>query len=89
MERIMDPVTRMEYALGYSSFIPVLGLILGTASIVLGCMKIQAGGLKLVVLGLSGILFNVMIGFMIHHHMIVATQMGLGHLGASMPPSTH
>lgn len=52
-------VTTLEYVVGFLSFIPLLGAVLGIVSIVLGALKFRAGGWKVVLLGVGGILLTV------------------------------
>ena len=52
----------VDYVVGFCSFIPVLGLLLGAASIVLGAIKFKAGGWKIMLLGVGGIFFTVGLG---------------------------
>jgi len=52
-------VSWVEYIFGFCSFIPLVGVFLGIISIVLGALKFKAGGWKVVLLGIGGILFTV------------------------------
>ena len=60
MARKKESITGLEYGLGWASFLPVLGLFTGVAALVLGANKLKAGGAKLAVLALAGILFNLL-----------------------------
>jgi hypothetical protein len=59
MEKEESKVTLVEYILGFCSFIPLLGVLLGVLSIVFGALKFKSGGWKLVLLGVGGILFTI------------------------------
>jgi hypothetical protein len=59
MEKDSSKVTAVEYLLGFLSFIPLLGVLLGVISIVLGALKFKSGGWKVVLLGVGGILVTV------------------------------
>lgn len=59
MEKEESKVTVVEYVLGFCSFIPLVGVLLGILSIVFGALKFKSGGWKLVLLGVGGILFTV------------------------------
>lgn len=52
-------VSLVEYIFGFCSFIPLVGVLLGVISIVLGALKFKAGGWKVVLLGIGGICFTV------------------------------
>ena len=54
-------VTVVEYVLGFCSFIPLLGVLLGILSIVFGAIKFKSGGWKVVLLGVGGILFTIVL----------------------------
>jgi hypothetical protein len=58
MARSKDEISGLEYGLGWSSFIPVLGLFLGLGAIVAGANKLKSGGAKLITLALLGILLG-------------------------------
>ena len=49
----------LPYALGGASFIPLLGVPVGIAAIVIGIIKRKVGGWKLIVLGSLGILLTI------------------------------
>lgn len=61
MEKEAPKVTVLEYVLGFCSFIPLLGVLLGILSIVFGALKFKAGGWKVVLLGVGGILFTIVL----------------------------
>jgi hypothetical protein len=52
-------ITVLEYVIGFASFIPVLGVLLGLVSVVLGSLRFKVGGWKLILLGVGGIFFTV------------------------------
>jgi hypothetical protein len=52
-------ITVLEYILGAGSFIPVIGVLLGLVSIILGSIKFKVGGWKLILMGVFGIFFTV------------------------------
>jgi hypothetical protein len=54
-------VTLVEYILGFCSFIPVAGVVIGVIAIVFGALKFKAGGWKVVLLGVMGILFTIIL----------------------------
>jgi hypothetical protein len=54
-------VTLAEYIIGFCSFIPMIGVLLGAVSIVLGALKFKAGGWKVILLGVGGILFTIVL----------------------------
>ncbi|HJT25034.1 MAG TPA: hypothetical protein VJ873_10680, partial [bacterium] len=54
-------VTILEYVLGFCSFIPLMGVLLGIISIVFGALKFKSGGWKVVLLGVGGILFTIVL----------------------------
>ncbi len=59
MAKDSSNVTAVEYLLGFLSFIPFIGVLLGIISIVLGALKFKSGGWKVVLLGVGGILVTV------------------------------
>lgn len=61
MEKEESKVSLVEYIFGFCSFIPLVGLLLGVISIVLGALKFKAGGWKLVLLGIGGIIFTILL----------------------------
>src|SRR5665213_4312893 len=61
MVKQVNKITAGEYVIGFCSFIPVLGVVLGLVSVVLGALKFKVGGWKLIALGVSGISFTVVI----------------------------
>ncbi|MGE5557700.1 MAG: type II secretion system protein G [Bacillota bacterium] len=48
------------YVLSGLSFIPLFGVIFGIISIIIGFLNKKRGGLKLVIMGISGIIFTVL-----------------------------
>ncbi|HTA75951.1 MAG TPA: hypothetical protein VK791_02200 [bacterium] len=56
-----EKISTGEYVIGFCSFVPVIGVLLGLVSIVLGALRFKAGGWKLIALGLGGIFFTTAI----------------------------
>ena len=66
MARQKEKISALEYGIGASSFIPGLGVFIGVGTIILGALKFKAGGVKLIVLGVAGILFSVVVGIVVY-----------------------
>jgi hypothetical protein len=67
MNQTSDSVNSFDYGLGWCSFIPGLGIFLSIASIVSGTLKQRVGGFRLILLGLAGIIFNILFCLVILH----------------------
>jgi hypothetical protein len=61
MAKAKNKISAGEYIIGFCSFIPLMGILLGLVSIVLGALRFRNGGGKLIALGASGILFSAAI----------------------------
>ncbi|MCG8337936.1 MAG: type II secretion system protein G [Proteobacteria bacterium] len=55
----VEKIGCLPYVLGALSFIPMVGVIFGIIVIVLGVTKRRIGGIKLILIGVLGILFTV------------------------------
>src|SRR3954467_5939142 len=55
------PLGALPFVLAGLSFLPLLGVPFGLVAIILGLLKIQQGGWKVVIIGCSGIAFTVVL----------------------------
>lgn len=65
-----NKVSVVEYVVGFGSFIPALGVLLGLVSIILGALKFKTNGWRLMVLGVLGIGFSVGLYFWMYDEVL-------------------